>query len=580
MKIKTLLFLLVLVLGLSAAASAAPAITDGTVTAWIGTDNTLYLKGEDGNLHQLASAVDDLLSMDDTYLYLIDHNRRLIAIRKNGESGTILHAAPTEEQIDARKDDRFSLKDGLLTAAGKQLSDSASAVACDGAWIYWIEKSGDVWRLNQVPAGEQQAQANISAPLNGATVPEPLSLCATPEGVTMTASDHSVLCFNQNDGSSILYPAAGDQTAAAVAANGMLLRYAMAENGAWQAEAETNALTPLTTPDPTAAPQPTAAPAPAPTPTAAPTLAPTPTPTAAPTPTPTPMPTSTPDDRIHKGERSDMVRRIQQRLSDLGYPVGKIDGAYGTNTQIALNLFMDAIHVTEHDYITPSLRRALFSDSAPVYDPFMALKQGDSGQAVLYMQKRLQNLGYDPEKIDGKYGELTKTAVAKFQEMAGLKVDGSSASRKMLIALYSSDAPALYVTVSGCVYKLSESSASMVRPESRDVRSVSILTSVEANGRTYPVTSIAKGACKGMTSLEKLTIGKNVKKIGDEAFYGCVNLRKIAVKTTLLTDSKTGARIFDKVPEDAVVNCPDEVVKAYKTLFRSRGLSKHAKFNP
>ena len=90
MKTKAMLLMLVLLLGLCAAASAAPALTDGTVTAWIGADNTLYLRNADGVTHKLNTYVDDLLSMDDSAVYLLDHSGQLISVRKDGSLGSVL----------------------------------------------------------------------------------------------------------------------------------------------------------------------------------------------------------------------------------------------------------------------------------------------------------------------------------------------------------------------------------------------------------------------------------------------------------------------------------------------------------
>ena len=571
MKKYAILLLMITVLALCAAASAAPALTDGDVTAWIGADQALYIRKADGVTHRLETSVDDLLSMDSDMLYLVDHSRRLLAVRRDGSRGQVLMNAPTAADLDAKREARFTLQGGILSAGGRQLSATATAAASDGTWVCWAEMTDAGWRLGQASANPAVPETN-NAVLNGRSIPEPLSLTMTEGALTLTAADHSVLCFSLSDGHSVAYAADNYLTAAAALADGDLLRYTAAANGAWVAETENSQPIPMVTPENTNDPLNPYSPAP--------TAVWTPVPTPTPYNTPVPTPTSTPDDRIHKGDSGSMVRSIQKRLDELGYPVGKIDGVYGNDTQTALNLFMDAIHVTEHNYVTPAVRRRLFASSAPVYDPYMQLKKGNSGEAVLRMQERLQELGYDPQKIDGKYGELTVKAVEKFQEAAGLEVDGDTASRKMLKRLYSSDAPAKKVVVSGGVYRLSDSSATLTGTASRSIRSLTIPSTVQANGREYPVTTIDKRACRGLTSLEKVTIGSRVKKIGKEAFAGCTRMKKIHVKTSQLTDEKMGEDVFDGIPKDAVVTCPEAQEKAYKSLFRSRGLSKKVKFNP
>lgn len=52
------------------------------------------------------------------------------------------------------------------------------------------------------------------------------------------------------------------------------------------------------------------------------------------------------------------------------------------------------------------------------------LHMGDSGSAVLALQIRLAELGFDPSGIDGQFGPGTARAVRAFQETSGLNVDG------------------------------------------------------------------------------------------------------------------------------------------------------------
>ncbi len=54
----------------------------------------------------------------------------------------------------------------------------------------------------------------------------------------------------------------------------------------------------------------------------------------------------------------------------------------------------------------------------------MLLKKGIQNQRVEELQKRLQELGYDPGPADGVFGPRTEMAVLAFQEDKGLSVDG------------------------------------------------------------------------------------------------------------------------------------------------------------
>lgn len=62
--------------------------------------------------------------------------------------------------------------------------------------------------------------------------------------------------------------------------------------------------------------------------------------------------------------------------------------------------------------------------------------------------------------------------------------------------------------------------------------SIKVPDLVVLNGQTFFVTSIAKSAFRGNKKLKSIVIGKNVKKIGEKAFYGCKALKKITIKST------------------------------------------------
>lgn len=54
----------------------------------------------------------------------------------------------------------------------------------------------------------------------------------------------------------------------------------------------------------------------------------------------------------------------------------------------------------------------------------VVLRRGDTGSEVLKLQKRLQELGYNPGLIDGDFGLGTERALANFQREHGLEPDG------------------------------------------------------------------------------------------------------------------------------------------------------------
>ncbi len=92
------------------------------------------------------------------------------------------------------------------------------------------------------------------------------------------------------------------------------------------------------------------------------------------------------------------------------------------------------------------------------------------------------------------------------------------------------------VTVAGGKYELDakKKNAVFVGPEKKNARSLTIQDTVTIGKKSYKVTEVKSGACKGMTKLTTLTIGKNVKKIGAEAFSGCKKGKTVKILGTAL----------------------------------------------
>ena len=94
------------------------------------------------------------------------------------------------------------------------------------------------------------------------------------------------------------------------------------------------------------------------------------------------------------------------------------------------------------------MQEKLYSKKAPVYDPYMPLKEGKKGTPVKLMQQRLFDLGYfttnDVEKeVDGVYGKRTTEAIKLFQTVCGYeekKITGV-ADADTLMLLFDEKAP-------------------------------------------------------------------------------------------------------------------------------------------
>lgn len=112
-------------------------------------------------------------------------------------------------------------------------------------------------------------------------------------------------------------------------------------------------------------------------------------------------------------------------------------------------------------------------------------------------------------------------------------------------------------------------------------KNVVIPDKIKVKSRYYKVTVILNCALKNNKKIQNITIGKNIKKIGKEAFYNCKKLKKMTVKTDALSQKTVDKNAFKKAGvnnyKKFVVKVPRKKKKMYKIIFIKRGLSKKVK---
>lgn len=181
---------------------------------------------------------------------------------------------------------------------------------------------------------------------------------------------------------------------------------------------------------------------------------------------------------------------------------------------------------------------------------------------VTYISNTTFN-GVDPEKLTGV--DTTKNAYAQTRVKKPLPKKGTS------------------VKVGKLVYKVSKSHATkgtvtVVKAKDKKQKSISIPATVNINGYNFKVTSIASKAFKKNKKLTSIIIGKNVKTIGKEAFYGCTRLKKITVKSKVV--SKVNKNAFKNIHKKAKIKLPkmsSKKYKKYKKKFVKKGQAKTVK---
>ena len=124
-------------------------------------------------------------------------------------------------------------------------------------------------------------------------------------------------------------------------------------------------------------------------------------------------------------------------------------------------------------------------------------------------------------------------------------------------------------TVSGSTYKVTKAGAEvMVYKTSKAARSVTIPATIKAKGITYKVTAIGTKAFNGNKKLKKVTIGANIKKISNNAFFKCKSLKMVTIKSVLLTKKTANKKAFKGVNKKMVIKVPKKMKKAYVKMFK------------
>ena len=146
---------------------------------------------------------------------------------------------------------------------------------------------------------------------------------------------------------------------------------------------------------------------------------------------------------LESGSTGEQVKTLQNRLKELGYYHGNVDGNFGEGTETAVMAFQQNNNLTVDGKAGPATQRVLYGSKGNI--TYASMRQGDEGNAVKNLQYTLYELGYYDGAIDGKYGQTTADAVRAFQIQNKITPVDGVAGTKTLGKMYSSDAVAATV---------------------------------------------------------------------------------------------------------------------------------------
>jgi N-acetylmuramoyl-L-alanine amidase len=130
---------------------------------------------------------------------------------------------------------------------------------------------------------------------------------------------------------------------------------------------------------------------------------------------------------VGRGDRGKQVVDIQTRLAALGYFLGRegADGHFGPHTEEAIRAFQQQRLLLADGVVGENTWAELVEAGYKPGERLLYLRvpymRGDD---VLYLQRRLNELGFDCGPVDGIFSPEVEVAVTDFQRNAGLNVDG------------------------------------------------------------------------------------------------------------------------------------------------------------
>ena len=123
---------------------------------------------------------------------------------------------------------------------------------------------------------------------------------------------------------------------------------------------------------------------------------------------------------LRYGSEGNAVRELQKLLTEKGMYEGPINGKFGPLTENALMKYQEIMGLEIDGAAGSETMKKLTQKPHPAG----TYRQGDEGEGVINVQKKLKEKNYYNGPVNGKFGPLTEEAVKRFQSANGLETDG------------------------------------------------------------------------------------------------------------------------------------------------------------
>lgn len=198
-------------------------------------------------------------------------------------------------------------------------------------------------------------------------------------------------------------------------------------------------------------------------------------------------------------------------------------------------------------------------------------KAGYTGDTYCKDCGELLKTGKETDELGHTWGKGKVTRKSTYTAAGQITYTCSRCGKKRVITtkkLFYPKAGTKY-TVAGCQYKVTKAGAEVsLVGTNKNAKSVTIPAVIKVKGVTYKVTSIGTKAFNGSKKLTKVTVGTNIKKISNNAFFKCKSLKMVTIKSVLLTKKTANKKAFKGVNKKMVIKVPKKMKKAYVKMFK------------
>lgn len=198
-------------------------------------------------------------------------------------------------------------------------------------------------------------------------------------------------------------------------------------------------------------------------------------------------------------------------------------------------------------------------------------KAGYTGDTYCKDCGELLKTGKETDTLGHTWGKGKVTRKSTYTAAGQITYTCSRCGKKRVITtkkLFYPKAGTKY-TVAGCQYKVIKAGAEVsLVGTNKNAKSVTIPAVIKVKGVTYKVTSIGTKAFNGSKKLTKVTVGANIKKISNNAFFKCKSLKTVTIKSVLLTKKTASKRAFKGISRKMVMKVPKKMKKVYVKIFK------------